>query len=482
MLLRVVMAFDEGASARRLRRLLRGAEVVVETVRPGRHAWERTARRTADIVLAGESIIPEPLLDSLALLHQTPETPTIVVLCRSTQASRQAELLAAGCDVVLHEGLGDERLADALKAVLVRRSQSADELTGVERAVAEPQLADFVSRSAAMQSFLQVVRRVVDSGTSLLILGETGVGKERLARAIHAEGPRSAGPFVAVNCGALPEALLESEMFGHEEGAYTGATRSRKGCFEIAHRGTIFLDEIAEMPLHLQVKLLRVLQDHEIRRVGGEKPFSVDVRVMAASNRDLDAEVDAGRFRKDLFYRLSVVSLTVPPLRERREDIPALVDSYIEYLRPRIGRSVRGIAPEALEALQRYRWPGNVRELINLVERAMLLCDGDQITLGSLPAAVRALVSGQRTPPVSLPVPRTAADIPADWLDKPLEQVRGTVVAAVEQAYLTALLETTGGRVGETADRAGIQPRSLYEKMKRYGLRKETFRRRRQRP
>jgi transcriptional regulator with PAS, ATPase and Fis domain len=338
-----------------------------------------------------------------------------------------------------------------------------------------PRLSDFVTSSPAMQAFMGLVHRVVASDTSLLVLGETGVGKEHLARAIHAESPRARGPFVSVNCGALTETLLESELFGHEEGAFTGATRSRRGCFELAHRGTLFLDEIGELPAHLQSKLLHVLQRHEIQRLGSESKVPIDVRVVAATNRDIGEEVRARRFRNDLYYRLSVVSLSIPPLRARREDISALADAYVEYYRQHIRRDVRRVAPEALEAMGRYSWPGNVRELVNIIERAMLLANHDEITLADLPDSLRGQPVAETLEPFAATVlsrPNSAED----WTLASLEEVRRRALESVERAYLSALLLQTGGRIGATAARAGIQPRSLFEKMRRYGLRKEDFR------
>jgi len=478
MLLRVILAMDDARRRKQIRRLLAQDDVIVESLRGRTLLWERAARRSGDIIVAGQSVLSQPPERSIEMVHQLPESPSVVVIADTEDAEQHAGLLAAGCDVVLYAQLPEERLADALEAVVEKRRASAQRTPVIRRPLARPQLSDFVSNSLAMRAFMRLVQRVVHSNTALLILGETGVGKERLARAIHAEGPRSNGPFVAVNCGALPESLLESELFGHEEGAFTGATRSRRGAFEIAHRGTIFLDEIAEMPLHLQVKLLRVLQDHEVQRVGGEEPFTVEVRVMAASNRDLEAEIEDRRFRKDLYYRLSVVCLTIPPLRERREDIPALVESYIEHLGPRIGRPVAGIAESAMDALCRYSWPGNVRELINVVERAMLLCTRHEIALADLPAAIGGRPRAGQS--AGLSIPSGPDDVPDDWLARPLKDVRASITRDVEKAYLGALLRRTGGRVGETAERAGIQPRSLYEKMKEYGLRKEDFRRRNQ--
>jgi len=479
MLLRVVLAVDDASLRRKLRGILARDGVVIETVRGGRLLWERAARRAGDLLVAAEVILPQPIEDSIALAQNVPEPRAVVVISDTEDSAHHARLLAAGCDTVLYAGLIEERLADVLEAVLGKRKQLAVQPPPGRPALAKPRLADFVSDSPTMQAFMQTVARVVASDASLLILGETGVGKERLAQAIHAEGPRSAGPFVAVNCGALAESLLESELFGHEEGAFTGATRSRRGAFEMAHDGTIFLDEIGEMAPHLQVKLLRALQEHEIRRVGAERPIHVNVRVMAASNRDLEQEVEAGAFRKDLFYRLGVVSLTVPPLRRRVEDIPALVESYIDYLGARIGREVVGISRSALDALCAYTWPGNVRELINVIERAMLLCEGDEISPADLPEAIArdALGPGREAAGSILPSPD--GGVPEDWLEQTLPELRSAVVERLERSYLAALLHQTGGRVGETAAHAGIEPRSLYEKMRRYGLRKEDFRPRR---
>jgi DNA-binding NtrC family response regulator len=360
-----------------------------------------------------------------------------------------------------------------MMALVERHREEGINRLRAERPEEQYSLSDFVSDSPTMQVFLHVARRVVNSETSLLILGETGVGKERLARAIHAEGARAKGPFMALNCGALPESLLESELFGHEEGAFTGATRSRKGYFELAHKGTIFLDEVGEMPLHLQVKLLRVLDAHRIQRVGAENSIEVDVRVMAATNRDLEADVKAKRFRSDLFYRLAVVTLEIPPLRERREDIRPLAQSYLQHFNVQTGRSVSTVAPATMSAMESYDWPGNVRELVNTMERAVLLADGDEIGPLDLPARIRTggapeSRSGE-TPAWQL------ASLPEELIDRPLIDARKQVLAAFELRYLSELLTATVGRIGDAATRAGVNERSLRDMMKRHGLKKEDF-------
>jgi DNA-binding NtrC family response regulator len=470
MLARIILAVKEPALRRQLRQAISEPDVIIHTLRGKSRLWERAARQPCDLIIASHSLLPEPAAEALGFLRRLPDAPEVVVLSDHEDAGERARFLAAGAKAVLGVGLPMDALRDVVGAILDELRDAAARKLATERDMARPSLNDFVSSSESMHVFMNTVRRLVSSDTSLLVLGETGVGKERLARAIHAEGPRGQGPFVTVNCGALPDSLLESELFGHEEGAFTGASRARRGMFELAHGGTIFLDEIGEMPYHLQVKLLRVLQEHEIQPIGSEKAILVDVRVMAASNRDLEAEVEAKRFRRDLYYRISVVSLTIPPLRERREDIPELVESYIDYLRPRVGREVTGITGEALEALRRYTWPGNVRELVNVVERAILLCEDDQITLDDLPAAISGCLASPGTP-----LAPGVGTVPKPWLSKPLSEVRAWAVESVERAYLAALLRETGGRVGETARRAGIQPRSLYDKMRRHGLRKEDF-------
>ncbi len=475
MLIRILLVIDKPKLQKKLQTLISEQDIIIDVIRKQSKLLENISRETWDIIIISKSRIPNPVFDTIKLLHQLPDAPGIVVLSPKEDPEERAQFLAAGCEAVLYSGLSNERLKDVLDTIITKRSVLQQKTLTTIRMLAQPRLTDFVSTSTAMQTFMRFANRVVKADIPLLILGETGVGKERLARAIHAEGPRSAGPFITVNCGALPETLLESELFGHEEGAFTGAVRSRRGWFELAHRGTIFLDEIGELANHLQVKLLSVLQEHEIKRIGSEKSFKVDVRVMAATNRDLAEEIESSYFRKDLFYRLSVMTLKIPPLRDRIEDIPVLVESYINYLRPRIGCEVFGITDGAKEALLHYSWPGNVRELINVIERAMLLCNDGEISLDDLPTNI----SGKSEPtPLhsgSLSYPEETGNLQEEWLQKSLEEVRKEVLEKFERTYLSGLLRATNGRVGETAKRAGIQSRSLFDKMKRLGLRKEDF-------
>lgn len=475
MLIRVLLAIDKPRLQKDLRALLSQKDVIIDTVGKKSHLLECISRENCDLIIISRSFIPKPVFNTITLIQQLPDSPGIVIISAREDPEERAQFLAAGCDAVIYSGLSDERLQEVFYTIIAKRSKLQEKsLTGT-RALVQPRLTDFISTSPAMQAFMRVVTRVVKTDVPLLILGETGVGKERLARAIHAEGLRSAGPFITVNCGALPETLLESELFGHEEGAFTGAARSRRGWFELAHRGTIFLDEIGELANHLQVKLLRFLQEHEIQRIGSERSFKIDVRVMAATNRDLEEEVEARSFRKDLYYRLSVMALKIPALRDRIEDIPILAESYINYLRPRIGCEVFGITDEAQEALQNYSWPGNVRELINVIERAMLLCNDTEITLGDLPAGISRKGEQPQSNTAPLVHPQDAGNLQASWLQKSMQEVRNEVLEKFECAYLSGLLRATNGRIGETAKRAGIQPRSLFDKMRKLGLRKEDF-------
>lgn len=478
---KIAVALPVGDLRTRLLRLLERADVCVQTVAQD-DVWETIKGHEADIVLVRRSQIPPGGTAMIDSLTERDDTPEIVVLTDEESPSDRTRLLAVGASHVLSEGAPSRELEETLEDLAVVAADGGIDGPEVEGNLAEPRLADFISRSPRMKEFLDTVRLVVETDSSLLITGETGVGKERLARAIHAEGRRSSGPFVAVNCGALPENLLDSELFGHEKGAFTGAERKRRGQFELAEGGTIFLDEIGDMPKALQVKLLTVLQRRELQRLGSETTLKVNVRVMAAANRDLGEDVERGQFRKDLYYRLNVVPLRIPPLRERRHDIADLVGRTIKFFRESLGKSqVVGMCSEALESLLRYDFPGNVRELINLLERAMLMCRGPIITLADLPEEMRG---GPADSGVGRPEERghsawtgsVEQPVPEEWLQRPLREVRQTLIAAFEEAYLKGLLTKTKGVVGETAELAGMTSRSLYEKMRRYGLRKEDFR------
>jgi DNA-binding NtrC family response regulator len=474
MLLRVLIASDSPSQQARLERLLASDQVVLSGLDLDQDLTESLTGTDFDLLLADRARLPEHPDGFIHSIRMLPEQPEIVVLTQTDDSSERGRLLAAGCMAVLSSKLADDLLSEAVGTLIGRCQEETANRLREERREDPPNLSDFHSASPGMQLFLHQVRRVIHADTSLLILGETGVGKERLARAICGEGPRSSGPFLAVNCAALPESLLESELFGHEEGAFTGATRARRGYFELAHGGSILLDEIGELPLHLQVKLLRVLDQRRIQRVGGERPIPVDVRVLAATNRDLEAEVAEKRFRSDLFYRLAVVTLEVPPLRERAEDIPQLVNTYLEQFRIQTGRTATSVDAAAMRALENYNWPGNVRELINTMERAVLLCSGDQITIKDLSSRLSAAATGLAKGPAES-VSQAVSLLPEQLWDEELPRAKNQLVSQFERSYLIKLLQATRGRIGEAARRSGVHERSLYTMMKRHGLKKEKF-------
>ena len=319
---------------------------------------------------------------------------------------------------------------------------------------AELGLGEMVAKSGRMTDLFRTIRKIAEFKTTVLVGGESGTGKELVARAIHRLSPRADGPFIAVNCGAIPATLLESELFGHRKGAFTDATRDRKGLFEEANGGTLFLDEIGELPLGLQVKLLRVLQEEEIRRLGDTQDVKVDVRVVAATARDLSSEVKRGAFREDLYYRLNVLSIHLPPLRERREDIPLLVEHFIQRMNARMGLKVLGATTEAMRLLIESEWPGNVRELENTIERAMVLTEGDQIDVDSLPDRLRQ--------------PGRASVTPVPLLDDDLSIKRASR-RAEEDLIRRALIRTNGNRT-RAAELLEISHRALLYKIKEYGI------------
>ena len=337
-----------------------------------------------------------------------------------------------------------------------------------------PPIPGIIGSSPAMEAVYRVTRRVAPSNASVLLLGETGTGKELIAKAVHRLSNRGSGPFVRVNCGALSESLLESELFGHVRGSFTGAIDNRTGRFEAAHTGTVFLDEINSTSAMLQVKLLRVLQEREFERVGDTKTIRVDTRVIAASNRDLEVEVDEERFREDLYYRLNVVPIRIPPLRERREDIAELVAHFLDVYNEDNDRYVVHIEREALQALSDYDWPGNVRELQNYIERAVVMAEGDELTRDLLPEAV--LGGPSRAPrrgsePVSLD--GLAGDLVLQGLVEAGDegdQLHTSIVNRVERELISQVMVACNNVQIKAAARLGINRNTLHKKLKEYGL------------
>ncbi|HEY8429064.1 MAG TPA: sigma-54 dependent transcriptional regulator [Sandaracinaceae bacterium] len=376
---------------------------------------------------------------------------TVIVMSAYGSVELALEAMKAGAYDYVSKPFKQDEVLLALRKAEERESLRRENRALKEQVRASSTFGDMIGRSAAMREVFRTIEKAAAYATTVLIQGESGTGKELVARALHQKSPRAAKPFVAVNCGAIPEALLESELFGHRRGAFTDATSDKRGLFEEAHEGTLFLDEIGELPLGTQVKLLRVLQEGTLRRLGETRDREVDVRVVAATVRDLAEEVEEGRFREDLFYRLNVLQLRVPPLRERREDIPLLVDFFVERNNARFGTRIRGIDAKARKLLLAYHWPGNVRELENVIERAMVLAESDVLGEADLPDKLRepdlaqaVLASGE------LSIKKTARYI--------------------EETLIRKALEKTGGNRTQAAKLLEISHRALLYKIKDYGI------------
>lgn len=314
----------------------------------------------------------------------------------------------------------------------------------------EPHFSQIIGQTPKIQEVLQTIKKIAPTDSTVLVTGETGVGKELVAREIHSRSQRREYPFVKVNCAAIPETLLESELFGYEKGAFTGAVANKPGRFELAHKGTIFLDEIGEMPLHLQAKLLGVIQDKSFERVGGVKTIRVDIRIIAATNQDLHSAIQAGRFRSDLFYRLNVVPIYIPPLRERKEDLILLVDYFLKKFSTKYKKRVEGVSAEMMASFSQYHWPGNIRELENVLERMVLMSESDTLTLTELPAEIRG----------------TTQTVEAPTLKEKVE----TISHLTEKQMIIEALNKMGQNRTRAARLLGISRRTLQNKIKEYGL------------
>jgi len=400
-------------------------------------------------------------VDGVEVLRRVAElradTPTMIITAYGT-VETAVEAMKLGAFDFLTKPFEPEvvrlKVERALELAAARRARRRLEQQNqylTEEARPAVSFADLVGGSDKMQRIFKTVQKVAVTDSTVIISGESGTGKELVARAVHESSRRATGPFIKVNCGALTETLLESELFGHEKGAFTGAIRAKMGRFELADGGTLFLDEIGEIPPSMQVKLLRALQEQEFERVGGEATVKVDVRVIAATNRNLEQEVAAGRFREDLFYRLHVVPVEVPPLRERRDDIPVLAVHFVDKLAGRINPRVRGLADDALGRLMAYHWPGNVRELENVIEQALVFSEGELITVSALPAFLHGSDAEDR-------------------LDVPKEMSLPEILDDLERQLILKAFRKANGVKTETARLLGIKTSALYYKLDKYKI------------
>jgi two-component system response regulator AtoC len=429
---RILVVDDEENIRHMLALLLRREGYAVSTADDGQKALEMLGGNEFDAILCD---LRMPRLDGMGLLHELRlrrVASTVIVMSAYADLDDALEAIKAGAwDYLAKPFRKDEVLFTLRKAAELKRLR--DENESLRRAARGGEaFAGIVARSPAMRQIFDAVRKVADYKSTVLLTGESGTGKEMVARALHTQSSRSKQPFVTINCGAIPENLLESELFGHVRGAFTDASRDKKGLFEEADTGTLFLDEIGDMPVSLQVKILRVLQEGEIRRLGENKPRKVDVRVVAATLHPLPELVKAGRFREDLFYRLNVLPIHLPPLRDRREDIPLLAEHFVHRYSELMNRPISGVSPKAMAALTEHSWPGNVRELENVIERAVVLSDSEILGVDSLPDLMRGRAANclSAVDPDDLSIKRAMRAVETQLIRRALEKTHGNRTTA----------------------------------------------------
>jgi len=450
----ILVVDDDPGHRAMLRTILGGWGYVVAEAADGREGVDKVCDRSYDLVLMDVRMVKLSGLEALPEIKRFNPAIPVIIMTAYSSVETAVDALKKGAYDYLTKPLDFDELR-----LVIERAMDHSRLKEENRALKESlgagfDTGDIIGRSEGMVNLLETVAMVAPTEAAVLITGESGTGKELLATAIHRNSARRNGPFIKVNCAAITETLLESELFGHEKGAFTGADRRKEGRFALAHKGSIFLDEISEMSVAMQAKLLRVLQEKEIQRVGGEQVIKVDVRVIAATNRDLMAQIDEGAFREDLYYRLNVVTLPVPSLRARRDDIPLLAQHFLDSFAEKNRKKIKGLSPHAMDRIMRYEWPGNVRELMNALERCVILSRGEYVSEMDLPLSIQG-----EARPVSAevtPEPEAAS------VELSLEEV--------EKKTVLATLDAAGGNKSETARRLGITRRTLHKKLKKYGM------------
>ncbi len=449
---RVLVADDEENLRLVLRTLLRRHGYEVETAATGEEALSLVDSFGPDVVLTDVRMPKMGGLDLLQTLRAKGNDATVIVMSAYGNMDLAIEAMKAGAYDYVQKPFKPDEVVLTLRKAEERESLRRENRALRDEIRKEHRFEDILAKSPRMQEIFRTIAKIADYKTTILVTGESGVGKELVARAIHRRSGRRGGPFVAVNCGAIPENLLESELFGHKKGAFTDANQDRRGLFEEANLGTLFLDEIGELPLALQVKLLRVLEDEKIRRLGDTKDTQVDVRIVAATHRDLTAETKAGRFREDLFYRLNVLHIHCPPLRDRREDIPLLIEHFLARNNVRLGTRIRGLDTETRRLLYEYGWPGNVRELENTIERAMVLAEGEQIVATDLSERIR-----EARDPVQLQLASGELSVKK-------------TMRIIEEILIRRALQKTKGNRTRAAEVLEISHRALLYKIKDYEI------------
>ena len=448
----VLVVDDDHAHRTMLSTLLGGWGYEIREADDGATAIKMARECPFDLILMDIRMLKVSGLEALSEIKAYNPAIPVIIMTAYSSVETAVEALKKGAYDYLTKPLDFDELRLAMERAMDHSHLKEENRLLRETLGTQFDRQNIIGRSEPMVRLLETVGQVAPSEATVLITGESGTGKELIAGAIHFNSPRKDRPFVKMNCAAVTETLLESELFGHEKGAFTGAHRRKEGRFLQSDKGSLFLDEVSEMSLSMQVKLLRVLQDREITRVGGEEVFRVDVRIIAATNKDLIQETEAGRFREDLYYRLNVVTLNVPPLRERKEDIPLLAQSFLEMFAKTNNKQIKGFTPQAMDQLLKYGWPGNVRELMNSIERGVVLSRSEYLDRQDLPLVTKRGGSDDEQPPVT-------HEIPADV---PLEEV--------EKATILKTLEASSGNKSEAARRLGITRRTLHKKLKKYGV------------
>ena len=460
-----VLVVDDEANLRKvLAALLRREGYEVLTASDGEEALQLLQYQTVDVILSDQRM---PKVDGLTLLKEVMDKHSdvpVIILTAHGSVDSAVEAIKLGAFDYLTKPFDKDELQ-----MVIRKALATAELRVNEPEPNAPNRWGLIGKSEKLDSIFKTIEKVAGTPSTVLITGESGTGKELVAAAIHNHSTRKDKPFIRINCAAIPRELIESELFGYEKGAFTGAVGSKPGRFELAHEGTLFLDEIGEIPIEMQVKLLRALQESEFERVGGVTTTKVDVRLIAATNRRLDKEIETGRFREDLYYRLNVVPIALPPLRERNDDIPSLVDHFLEKYNERLAKEpkVETLHPEALQKLMSYRWPGNIRELENVIERAVLFAEAGIITVDELPDPLRDPPETEErpsSPPAeSLGVARVG----------PLKEIVRQHTENLEKDLISRALDETGGNVTKAAQKLSISRKSLQNKMKGLKLREQ---------
>jgi two-component system, NtrC family, response regulator PilR len=462
----ILICDDERSICEMLDITLRREGYKVETVNSGEAAKRKLESALFDVVITD---IRMPNINGIEVLKHThklsPDSAVILITAVDDFEAAVEAVKAGGATDYIRKspGLVDE-IKIAIRRALEKVSLSRQNFALKRDAATRNSLDNIIGVSPAIERLKHTIRTVASTQSTVLIYGESGTGKELVARAVHTCSPRAAEPFVSINCGAFPETLLESELFGYVKGAFTGANQNKRGLFEVAHGGTIFLDEIGEMSLTMQVKLLRVLQERCVRPVGGTDEIAIDVRVIAATNRNLEKQVGENTFREDLYYRLSVIPITVPPLRDRREDLPLLVNHFVRKYAPAAGRSIARVSSESLESLANYDWPGNVRQLENAIERAVALETGEELRVelpGERPRA-RAAAAGAGSEEAAVTI--APGSLLPDGMDME------NYVAEIERSLLKSALAQSNGVQTRAADVLRISYRSFRHLMKKYSL------------